>query len=98
MKGEKCEGGPMGGMSSRVFIYFEQKGSDASRCLLRLQASTGHIGSLLEGDGKRGFSGLERSTGGSSNRRLLRMVLRPAGFLRFHLVSFSGCGPGFSGE
>ena len=24
--------------------------------------------------------------------------LEPAGFLKFHLVSFSGCGPGFPGE
>jgi hypothetical protein len=86
------------GLSSRVFIYFVQKGSDASRCLMRLLASVGHIGSLLEGDGKRGFSGLERPAGGSSNRRSLRMVLRPGGFLEFHLVSFSGCGPGFPGE
>jgi hypothetical protein len=88
----------VGGVSSRVFIYFVQKRSDASRCLMQHQASVGHIRSLLEGDGKRGFSGLERPAGGSSNRRSLRMVLRPAGFLKFHLVSFSGCGPGFSGE
>jgi hypothetical protein len=98
MKGKECEGGPMGGVSSRIFIYFIQKGDDVSRCLVRLLASTGHIGSLRKGDGKRGFSGLERPAGGPSNRRTLRMVLRPAGFLKFHLVSFSGCGPGFLGE
>jgi hypothetical protein len=69
-----------------------------SRCLVRLLASTGHIGSLRKGNGKRGFSGLERPTGGFSNRQSLRMVLRPDGFLKFYLVSFSGCGPGFFGE
>ena len=88
MKGKKCEGGPVGGVSSRIFIYFVQQGSDASRCLVRLLASVGHIGSLLEGDGKRAFCGLERPAGGSSNRRSLRRVLRPAGFLEFHLARF----------
>jgi hypothetical protein len=88
----------MGGLSSRVFIYFVQKGSDVSRCLVRLLASIGHIGSLLEGDGERGFSGFEGPTGGYSNRRSLRVVSRPAVFLKLHLVSFSGCGPGFPGE
>lgn len=67
------------------------------RCLVRLLASIGHIGSLLEGDGERGFSGLEGPTGGYSNCRSLRVVSRPAGFLKFHLVSISCCGPGFPG-
>jgi hypothetical protein len=56
-------------LSSRVFIYFVQKGSDASRCLLRLLASTGHIGSLLR----------EMEIGASVGLRGLLAVLQTAG-------------------
>ena len=45
-------------VSSRIFIYFIQKGDDASRCFVRLLASTGHIGSLRKEDGKRASVGL----------------------------------------